>query len=304
MSKDEIIVALHKNNPDIDLVGEYKGKDFECQLKCNKHNIYFSKKTASFLYHKTKICPKCLNETKSPSNKKYSINDIELILTSMGYIWINKYDYKNASSILVIQCKKCGNIARANITSLLRERKCRHCIGLSKKTTDVFNKEVYDLVGNEYTVLGTYIDNKTHIEMKHNKCGYRWSVLPTHFLCNGRRCPKCSESKGEKAIAEYLSAHRIKYLTEYSFDDCRYKRKLRFDFYLVNLNVCIEFQGKQHYVSVDYMGGQNDFSVRKIRDNIKCDYCKRNNIQLIEIPYNQIHNIDKILNKRLFNIAT
>lgn len=139
--------------------------------------------------------------------------------------------------------------------------------------------------------------------MKHNKCGHEWNVLPINFLCNGRRCPKCNESKGEKAIAEYLSNHKIKYLKEYSFDDCSYKRKLRFDFYLVDFNVCIEFQGKQHFVSVDYMGGKNDFHMRKIRDNIKRDYCKRNNIELIEIPYNQIHNIDEILNRRLLNIT-
>lgn len=86
---------------------------------------------------------------------------------------------------------------------------------------------------------------------------------------------------------------------KYSFDDCIYKRKLRFDFYLPDYNVCIEFQGLQHYIAVDYMGGDVDFQNRQIRDNIKKEYCKSNNIYLIEIPYNKIENINDILEKHL-----
>ena len=32
-----------------------------------------------------------------------------------------------------------------------------------RKTTEEFKKEVYTLVGNEYSVLGNYINNKTKI---------------------------------------------------------------------------------------------------------------------------------------------
>ena len=62
-----------------------------------------------------------------------------------------------------------------------------------------FVKDVYSLVGDEYTVLGNYINNKTKILMIHNKCGYQWDVQPAHFL-NGSRCPKCG--------------HKIPYTTE------------------------------------------------------------------------------------------
>lgn len=54
-----------------------------------------------------------------------------------------------------------------------------------------FKNDVMELVGNEYTVMGDYINNKTKITMIHNKCGYHWYVQPSHFL-SGSRCPKCA----------------------------------------------------------------------------------------------------------------
>ena len=43
-----------------------------------------------------------------------------------------------------------------------------------KKSTEEFKKEVYDLVGNEYEVLGEYIKNDKKIKIKHNskECKY------------------------------------------------------------------------------------------------------------------------------------
>lgn len=71
------------------------------------------------------------------------------------------------------------------------------------------------------------------------------------------------------------------------FDNCKYKRKLAFDFYLPDLNICIEFDGQQHYISIDRWGGDNGLKTRQIRDEIKNKYCENNNIILIRIKYNE-----------------
>ena len=42
-----------------------------------------------------------------------------------------------------------------------------------------------------------------------------------------------------------------------------------FDFYLPELNTCIEFNGLQHYTPITYFGGENEFNKLKIRDEIK-----------------------------------
>lgn len=66
-----------------------------------------------------------------------------------------------------------------------------------RKTTAEFKQEVYDLVGDEYSVLGTYKNNKTKIKMKHNVCEHEWGVIPNNFL-RGTRCPACEKYHHEK----------------------------------------------------------------------------------------------------------
>ena len=73
------------------------------------------------------------------------------------------------------------------------------------------------------------------------------------------------------------------------------KQKLRFDFYIKELNVCIEFQGIQHYKPINYFGGESRYNSQVKKDNIKVNFCNENNIKLIRIPYFEIDNIEKIL---------
>ena len=64
-------------------------------------------------------------------------------------------------------------------------------------------------------------------------------------------------------------------------------KQLRFDFYIPKNNICIEYQGKQHYEPIEYFGGSEKFNYQLIRDKIKNDYCLKNNIHLIIIKYNE-----------------
>lgn len=70
-----------------------------------------------------------------------------------------------------------------------------------KRTNDEFLEDVYKLVGSEYTFLDKYINNRTNIRVRHNKCGLVYSTRPYSFLNKGARCPKC----GKVAMARKLS---------------------------------------------------------------------------------------------------
>ena len=70
---------------------------------------------------------------------------------------------------------------------------------------------------------------------------------------------------------------------------------LNFDFYLEDLNTCIEFDGLQHFNSIDFFGGDKAFEIRKQNDKIKNEYCFLSNIRLIRISYKEIKNINNIL---------
>ena len=58
------------------------------------------------------------------------------------------------------------------------------------KTHDIFVREVFNLVGNEYEFIDSYINSETKIKAKHNKCGCIYEVKPSNFL-SGYRCPIC-----------------------------------------------------------------------------------------------------------------
>ena len=61
--------------------------------------------------------------------------------------------------------------------------------------------------------------------------------------------------------------------------------------------MCIEFQGEQHYKP---RKGWN-FKLQNKLDNIKRQYCKRNNIILYEIPYTYLEQLDKIIYDLVIN---
>lgn len=75
-------------------------------------------------------------------------------------------------------------------------------------------------------------------------------------------------------------------IKEKIFEDCinpKTNYKLRFDFYLPKYNICLEYDGEQHYKEVDFCN--DTLADRQFRDKIKDDYCLKNNISLIRIPY-------------------
>jgi very-short-patch-repair endonuclease len=47
------------------------------------------------------------------------------------------------------------------------------------------------------------------------------------------------------------------------FDKCVLKKQLLFDFYLNDLNMCIEYDGLQHYQPINYFGGLDNFEKQK-----------------------------------------
>ena len=105
-------------------------------------------------------------------------------------------------------------------------------------------------------------------------------------------CPHCNISKLEKKTEEILKNNNILFNKQYSFDDCRIKRTLPFDFYLPQWNIAIECDGKQHYLYGCFGGDLLNLMNIKYRDTIKTNYCQQNNIKLIRIPYWEINNIE------------
>lgn len=111
--------------------------------------------------------------------------------------------------------------------------------------------------------------------------------------------PEENVSKGHLKVREYLNTTNLIFEEEKTFPNLKNIQPLRFDFYIQELNIAIEFNGKQHYEPIDLFGGKDSYVKQVINDNIKRKFCKENNIRFIEIGYFDIMNIQKILNKEL-----
>jgi len=177
-----------------------------------------------------------------------------------------------------------------------------------RKENDEFLKQVYEQVKDEYTFLEEYQTNDTKIYVRHNSelCDFHeYKVTPDGFLNSHNRCPRCNEiikeSKGIRKISEYLDQLEIKYKKEHPIteDEVENKRsRLRFDFYLTEYNIAIEYDGSQHY-NRKFNMSEEEFLNTQERDKRKNKFCLENNIPLLRIPYFKESNIDDILQKFL-----
>ena len=117
-------------------------------------------------------------------------------------------------------------------------------------------------------------------------CGNYTFVLGINLRYGDTLSCGCLNSKNEMIIKQILSRYQIQYTSQKIFDDCRDTLPLPFDVYLPEYNVCIEYDGFQHFQQVDYFGGLTSFEAIQKHDKIKTEYCNKNNIDLWRINYN------------------
>lgn len=100
-------------------------------------------------------------------------------------------------------------------------------------------------------------------------------------------CPKCSHSHGESEVREWLIDNGVEFTTQQMFDDCRDKRRLKFDFYIPSKQLLIEYNGIQHYRNVPLLKYSKDsFADVQRRDKIKVEFARSRGLRLLIVPYN------------------
>lgn len=220
-------------------------------------------------------------------------------------------EFKGWRDYILRRCNVCGDVREVKARSIIEKnhgelRKCPVCAAyerakFKRKTNAQFIQELYRINPNIET-LEEYNTSDTYLKCRCKLDGYIWNAKP-HSLLQNHGCPECNRSHGEIEVKRVLDKNNISYDTEFTFPDCKNKISLRFDFYLKDRNICIEYQGRQHYMPVSFGSSANEeeimsrFKVQCENDEIKKQYCKDNGIKLIRIPYTDFDNIEQILNK-------
>ena len=128
-------------------------------------------------------------------------------------------------------------------------------------------------------------------------CGQQTIVTTGHLRSGHTKSCGCINSRGEELVGTTLSEMSIQYAKQKTFKECvnpKTGRLLRFDFYLPDYNICVEYDGEQHYYYNDKgWNTKEKLKMTRYRDNIKNKFCKENDIKLIRIPYWDFDKIDK-----------
>lgn len=217
----------------------------------------------------------------------------------------------NKATAWVAKCD-CGNYIKVSSTNL-QSNHTKSCGCLFKKAS--LREDLVGQVFNKLTVLEwnqskqkwkcqcecgniTYVCTH-HLKIGHTKscgCYKKINMSNISLLYEGYRdYSKDLKSKGEEKIIEIFEKNNISFKYQVTFSDLRNpatNHLLRFDFGILDNNSqiikLIEFNGRQHYDKKSRY-----YSVDGIeRDNLKINYCKKNNIPLLIIKYNE-----NILNK-------
>lgn len=285
---------MHGEKYNYDLVN-YKGNKTKVKILCIEHNV-FEQSPKSHL-HGSGCTKYGLLKIKTSRYLKEDIIKMTKEAHDDKYDY-SKFEFINMSTKTIVICPKHGEYEIEPIIQL--NHGCKKCyydiIGNNnRKSFDNFLQKANKKHNNFYDYSKVnYIDSSTKIEIICPKHGSFWQVPSLHYCGNG--CPICKMSKGEREIEIFLINHNIKYTKQFIFNDCRLKNPLSFDFYLSDYNICIEFDGRQHSSKNKQQSLYFDESI-SVRDNIKNEYCKKNNIILIRIKYSVLNNIHSNLSK-------
>lgn len=320
-SLENISLWLKLNNKDIEL---------------DKNNVYVSAKTKLNFYHKKcgehfdiewdhifqkQGCPFCAG--KRIGNRKslaYLRPDIAKEWNPNNILKPEEVTLSSGRKVFWI-CSICGygsnNEWCSSISGRTKyNRGCPSCVGqvvsdknrLSTLFSEIAKEWHSTKNGNLLPENVSYGSNRKIWWLCSNSHEYCSSISNRTRL--GRGCPKCSESKGEKAISKWKENNEnrlenigiISFESQKRFFDCRDNNPLPFDFgikFKTNKWLLIEYRGIQHYENIEFFNSGNGYKGIIKRDKIKEKYCKDNEISLLIIPYWEFDNIESILNEKI-----
>lgn len=276
---------------------KYNKKVFICDCDCGTKD--YSVPKIRLTTGKTKSC--------GCGRNPITINTDELVGKTFGRFEVLEFIGKNEKSVPTYRCKcECGNIVEVNGYNL-KSGSSTNCGCVRKQSLSDVKKLEEIPAGTKVGLLTVLYENGKdetgHYFVYRCKCncGNEVDVRSTYLRHSKvTSCGECTTSYNNALIESILIKLSFKYITEYKFEELdKFKA---FDFYLPELNLCIEYDGEQHYYPIDGFGGQKGFEIRIKNDQIKNKFCEDNGIHLLRIPYWKRNEIENIIISKIKSI--
>lgn len=210
---------------------------------------------------------------------------------------IKKTKEKHHGRYWKVKCLQCGEIRSVRQDNL--HKFCRKCAAKNRPVgcnviDDLTNKRF----GNWIVLYKSSKPNYWHC--KDISTGTERDVFRGNLTSGRSRGDGSINSWGEQQILYLLNKHNITYKKEYTFQDLITDKNQhpRFDFAVFKNNklfCLIEYDGRQHYsFDENWNMTEQDYKRLQYIDNLKNEYCIKNNILLFRISY--IDNIQDSIN--------
>lgn len=294
---EKFIEELKFVNSDIDVLSEYVTSSDKVKCKCLIDNFEWYATPHTLLDGHG--CPECKRRVQNWRTEEQFSSEMKEKHPTITPLT----EFTKVNSKMKFRCNICNYEWQTAPNILLNKKEygCPKCNGYAPVTEQEMIDRLKECNPTIKYVSG-YKGITFHANFECLSCGHKWHTPPNSVL-HGRGCPNCNISHGALEVKRILNNMNVKYETEYRFDDCKDIRSLPFDFYIPSKNICIEYDGEQHFMPIRFSKNETKkqmsekFELQQRRDKIKDVYCKDNNIILIRIPYTEFSNIEKILNK-------
>jgi hypothetical protein len=132
--------------------------------------------------------------------KKLTQDEVYKQITSKNTNLIPVSSYTNTKNKITVFCKVCLSNSDVIVQSLLRNDSrragCPICSGKKPKNTESFKEDIKNILGNEYEVIGEYINSNTPIKILHKVCGFEFENVPHRITGKQRqKCSNCFKTK-------------------------------------------------------------------------------------------------------------
>lgn len=294
MTRDEyitIVNKIHNNYYDYSKV-IFVDLYTKIIITCPRHGDFVQ--TPAYHYHNKQGCTKC-GILRRVEAKRITL---EMFIKRAKAIHGDHYDYtktilgRSLKQKIKLTCKIHGDFYIVADKHIHGAQGCRRC-GYSRffatitSTRDAFIAKANEVHNYAYWYTKVdYVNNKVPVIITCKIHG-DFKARPDNHIGGKTGCPICSESKGELILRNFFADNDIKYVREFRFENS----KFRFDFYLPELNILIEYDGRYHFAPVDWIGGQATYEGIVKRDKLKTELASAHNIPLIRLPYTKYHTL-------------
>lgn len=280
-------ISTHGSKYNYDKVNYINHRD-KVIITCPQHGDYEQPPTNHIRGYGCGVCAELVrfNNLRGYDHDEFIVKAKEVHGTRYGY---SRTEFTDGNKRVIINCSIHGDFEQKPRVHL-NGSGCVKCAGIFRPNTEEFIRQAEVAHNSKYTYA-------KFVYTTSRKKGI--ITCPTHgdFEQTARRhlkgqgCPVCKSSKGELRIKAILDKNNIRHIREYSIPGVT--PRFRYDFYLPDHRLLIEFHGGQHYFPVEFFGGREAFRSGVLRDFLKRSTARSLKIPLLVFNFKHLRNMSQ-----------